>query len=195
VQQNHKENCALVAKSEACDLFSGTTIGDVDVLITVRIAVYGEGSGAVAQVGGKTRFRPEDEFAHGRMKTVGADDEVEVSRWRVVELHCDAILVLAERPYAIAEHGFHSGFYSLVDLLRQIAAKDAEKAIASAQAIGAKAPDSPARVIDDPHLARLIAGVFEARDQLHPLGNIETHTPEIHDVPAGAKDRRTFDHG
>jgi hypothetical protein len=64
-----------------------------------------------------------------------------------------------------------------------------------AQAIGAKTPDSPARVIHDPHLARLVARVLEARDQVHPLGNVETHTPEIQDVPAGAKDRRTFDHG
>jgi hypothetical protein len=115
------------------------------------------------------------------MKTIGADDEVEASRWRVVELHGYAILVLLEGPYAIAEHGSHPGFYSLVDVLRQIAAKDAEKAIAKclAETIRAETANPPARVIDYPHFARLVAGVLEARDQVHPLGNIETHTQGV----------------
>jgi hypothetical protein len=115
----------------------------------------------------------------------------------VFELHHYAIFVLVKGPYAIAEHGFHPGVYSLVDVLRQIAAKDAEKAIAqcSPKSIRAETSNALARVIDDPHLARLVASVFEAREQVHPLCDIETHAPEIHDVPAGAKDRRTFGHG
>jgi hypothetical protein len=60
----------------------------------------------------------------------GADHEVEVPRWRVLELDGDAILLIVESPHAIAEHGFHSGCYSFEDVPRQIAAKDAEQAIA-----------------------------------------------------------------
>ena len=197
MRQNHKENCTPVAKSETCGLFSRTAVGDVDALITVRIAVHGEGSGAVAQIGGKTRFGPEHEFAHGRMKTIGADDKVEASRWRAVELYGYSTLVLLEGPYAIAEHGFHMPFDSLVDVPGKIAASDAEKAIAqcTAEAIGAKTTNSPTQVIDDPHLARVVAGVLKPRDQVHSLGNVETHTPEIHDVAASAQDWSSLDHG
>ena len=197
MRQNHKENCTPVAKSETCGLFSRTAVGDVDALITVRIAVHGEGSGAVAQMGGKTRFGPENKFAHNRMKTIGADDKVEASRWRVVELHGYSTWVLMKRPDAIAEHCFHLAFDGLVDTPGKITARDAEKAIAQcpAEAIGAKTTNPSTQVVDDPHLARVVAGPLEPRDEVHLLGNIETHTPEIHDVAASAQDRRSLDHG
>ena len=83
-----------------------------------------------------------------------------------------------------------------INLRDKVTTKDAQIAVTqnAAHPVGAKAADAPAPAVDDPHLGDIVTGPPQLRDQLHSFSDPEPDTPEIHDVAAGAQERRSFDH-
>src|SRR5271165_2301106 len=77
--KDQEEDRLPIAEGKARDFPSRYAVADVGALIAMRIAVYGECSGAVPQVALPAGRRPEYQPAHGRMKAIGADDEIEPS--------------------------------------------------------------------------------------------------------------------
>ena len=115
--------------------------------------------------------------AHARVKSVGPNDQIEPAAWRAIELHREALLILVQGMYFVAEDGFHPTVKRRIELRGKIAAEDTDEAIVQhlAKFIGAKTANSPAFIVDDPdfvhsvgHLPKLAERVPSAPRRRNP---------------------------
>ena len=195
--EDQEENRPPVAEGKARDLLSRHAVGDVDAVVAMQVAICGESGDAISQVALPSGLGPECHAAHARVQAVGPNDQIEPATWRAIELHREALRVLAQRMYFVAEDGLHPTVQGRIELRGQIAAKDTDEAIVQhlAEFIGAKTANSPAFIVDDPDFAHSVAHLPKLRNEPHPLRDVETHPPKIHDIAARAQRGRALDQG
>ncbi len=191
------KNRSPVTKRETGRLLSGRCVGDVDIVVAMRVPSHRKGGGAVPEIGLKGWLSSERQRSDHRMQAVGADDEIERAGLRALELDPDVVFFLAESPDLVAEDRFDPITERSVDAPCQIASAYAEELVVqrAAEACHAEPANAGSRTVDDADLAHLVAVLTKCRHQIHALGDVEARTPEIDDVAAGTQRRGALDNG
>ena len=132
-----------------------------------------------------------------RMQAVGTYHQVEAALACLPEAGPHVILLLLQADDFIVEDNLRRAFDLLNQQSRELAAS--ERHIASvgqlSENAGSEASQPLAGLVDNPHLAHVVADAVDVPYQAHALRNVVSEAPEVDDVTARARLRRTFDQG
>ena len=111
------------------------------------------------------------------------------------KVHGNAVSVFIERTNLVAEKGLDPPLDGAINLLREIAAKNAQipTVQCAAKALRAKAGNLPSRGIDDPDLAQFVASAELRRNEVHSFRDFITRSPKIDDIAARTEGGGAFD--
>ena len=99
-----RKSVRSLSQRDASDHGARLVVDDVDVVVARAIALSLEGGDCVAQIFLEASLRAEDEVTHPRVQAVRADDKIEASRGRALELDMRCVCFLVNRGDLIAEH-------------------------------------------------------------------------------------------
>ena len=86
-RKDQEKDGAPVAQRKPGDLLARLAIGDICVLVAMRITLGRERSCTIAEISFKGGLRPKYQPPHLRMEPVGADYEIETARPGAVEFN------------------------------------------------------------------------------------------------------------
>lgn len=193
--EDEQEERAVSSQRDASDHGSRLVVDDVDVVVARAIAFSLEGGDRVAQIFLEASLRTEDELAHPGVQAVRADDKIEPSRRRALELDMRCVCFLVNRGDLIAEDHLRARRRLLEQEAGKPAARNGDEPAPGKRikTRHAEPGDPVAAVAHDAKLADVVADRLERVGKPHPLGDVIAKSPEIDHVAAGAQARRALD--
>ena len=170
VREGKQEQRTVITQSKAAELLANLWVHDVGQFISWAIAGNLKGGGFIAQVRLVILIRAEDQMADSRVKAVGADNDVECTRWRTLERDSYGIRRLFDLADAVVEDGFDAVPHFAINDVGQVGSGNADVTAMSGAGKGAdgKTCDPPPASVHDTSLVgqistRRISGIKPMR--------------------------------
>ena len=189
--EDEQHQCAVPVHGESAHLPAGKVVGDIHVVVARLVAIDHAGGDLTPEVVRVPGLGSESQRPHCRVQAVGADDHVEVPRWRIAEGQRDAVGLIVQRGDGVGKQCLHVIFDCPVDRLGDVAARHGGIAIMSCSSdrFDAEARSGTTVRSDRAHLAYLVADLADIGLDPHLLGDVVAQSPEVDDVAAGAEAR------
>lgn len=104
--EDEQSQCAVVVTRDATEHSSGLRVQEVDVLFARPISGRLERCHRATERDLEPLLRPERDLPDSRMQSVGADHEVQASRWRVGDSNVNAMPIAGQCIERVAEQDF-----------------------------------------------------------------------------------------
>src|SRR5579872_1352331 len=108
IRKNKKEHGAVAAHGEATHLAANLRIHHIGKFVSRTIARGFKCGDLIPEIFFKPALGAKDQFAHARMESVRADDEIEIAGGPTLKRDAHGRLRLLDNSCAIAEDGFHA---------------------------------------------------------------------------------------
>jgi hypothetical protein len=189
-----QEQGTIVAHGKAHHLLPYFRVHDINQFISWLIAFGFESRHITTQVVFKMALRAKDELANPRVKSVSADNEIEVTRSSALESYMHCALRLINPADAIAENRFNFALNFVEDGRRKVTAAKANEAAVRClnQQVGREPGDPLAASVDNPYLLNPVSLANDFRKQTHAVSDVETGAPEIDNIATRPQLGRPF---
>src|SRR5579884_321047 len=129
------------------------------------------------------------------MPSISADNEIDLTRVRMIEAHPHATPLVLDARDGVAEDGLDPSVQSTVDRGRQVGTQEAGVATVEQPADGVRrgAAALAAVSVHEAQLLHLVAQFTYTGDEAHLFGDVIADQPEVDDVPAAAQLWRGLD--
>jgi hypothetical protein len=142
----------------------------------------------------KLALSTKNELANSRVKSIGTDNEIEVTSGSTFESHADRFFRLINPGHAVAENGLDLAFNFVEDGLSEVSATKADEAAVRRpdKHLGREPCDPSAASVYNPYFLYPVSLADDFGKQTHTLCNVETGTPEVNNITTGPQPGRPF---
>src|SRR5215469_4361494 len=162
----HKQKySAVAAHGESCHLLVYFCIHHVNQFVSRPIVVNPEHRDFVTQVLLKSTFLSEDKFADTRMKTIGADDQIELPFTPILKSYLDASFVLFKSLYSVPKDRLDAALDLMKDQFSQVASRKADETSPRCprKCVGRKAHNPFVAPVHDPYFPDYVSSLADFR--------------------------------